>query len=107
MTSSSAFFAKRRSIRQELARAAAIERAEAAHRRASSNRDALIAVACLYGGVALVVAAFNISVSFLAIAIAAYLARQAVVNQRRADSIIPRAAAADAAEGVGDMAEAA
>lgn len=72
-----------------------------------AERDRCIAFACLVSWPAVGVAALDINLSFVGIAIAAWLARQAVVNQRRADAILPRSAACDAIEGADHMAEAA
>lgn len=92
MTATSAFFAA-------WARLAA----QAKHDDLIAERNAWIATACLDGVLALGAAALNIHLSFLLITLAAICARIAVVTHRRADSIRPRAMAADLAEG-GDIA---
>lgn len=105
MSTTAILFAERRAAKER--RNTEAHRA-AVHLRAVALRDTAVATASLAGGATLVLAAIDIHVAFVGIGIAAWLARQAVANQRRADSVVPRAVAADLAEG-GDlpMAEAA
>lgn len=99
MSSASVMFAQHRRMKK---RKDAEEKRAAAHLGAVALRDTFIATASLAGGATLILSGFNIHVAFVGIAISTWLARQAVVNQRRADSIVPRAVAADLAEG-GDL----
>ena len=100
MTSHSRYLRWRIAVRN--AEAARIM-AEAHRRRLIADRNVWIALACLDGGAALGAAGFvDMHLALGLVTLAAIFAQIAAGSSRRADAILPRAAAADLAEG-GDI----